>query len=161
MTVTIWDGVLPNPDDYVKEILKGEFIDIDDGPYVFKGIQPRESDIFSYIVKSMFKGYSVAWNFVRQSPVGQQEPNFIHTDEMMGDKTVLLYLNKTYPQGAGTTLYDENDPMCVIKYKYNRMCVFDSKQRHSRNLEENFGEGTNARLVQVIFLKHDSKTSNL
>ena len=156
MTAFILDDVLTDPDDYVGDILEGEFIDIDDGPYVFKGIQPRSDDALSHIVKDIFKGYSVAWNFVRQSPAGQQEPNFIHTDEMMGDKTVLLYLNKTYPAEAGTTLYDQSNPMCVIKYKYNRMCVFDSKTRHSRNLIENFGEGDNARLVQVIFLKHDS-----
>ncbi len=151
--MNIVEEVLAYPDMYVDDILKGEFIDVQDGDTVFRGIQLRENDELQSFVESMFPEYSTSYNFVRSSPLNQVEPNFIHTDEMMGDKTILLYLNKTFPQGDGTTLYAGEDPMCVFHAKYNRMISFDSRIPHSRNIFENYGEGDSARLVQVIFMK--------
>lgn len=147
------EDVLGCPDQYVNDILSGEFTDVQDGDTVFKGIQLRENDEFQSFVERAFPNYSTTYNFVRQSPINQVEPNFIHTDEMMGDKTVLLYLNKIFPQGDGTTLYDGDNPMFVFYAKYNRMISFDSRIPHSRNIFENYGEGESARLVQVIFMK--------
>jgi hypothetical protein len=78
---------------------------------------------------------------------------------MMGDKTVLLYLNKWQPIEDGTTLYkfnkvaDDYLPMCTFYAQYNRLVIFDSSIPHSRNIFENFGEGEYSRLVQVMFLK--------
>ena len=67
---------------------------------------------------------------------------------------MLLYLNKYYPQKAGTTIYDNNLlESCIVKMKYNRVFTFDSHYKHSRNIIDNFGEKENSRLVQVIFLK--------
>ena len=150
-----FDGVINNPDQYVSEILQGEFTDVPDGDNVFKGIQLRSNDELQKFAEQVFPGYKVAYNFVRQSPLNQTEPNFIHTDEMMGDKTILLYLNKTFPEGDGTTLYKGDNPMCVFHAEYNRMISFDSKIPHSRNIYENYGEGESSRLVQVIFMKQD------
>ena len=73
----------------------------------------------------------------------------------MGDKTAILYLNKIYPKEAGTTLYENNKPMCTIYASFNRMIVFDSTLPHSRNMFDNFGEDIHSRLVQVIFIKKD------
>jgi hypothetical protein len=146
----IEDDVLVNPKEYVRDIMFWEFLNISDGVSEFKGIQPRSNDQFEHFVLSKFEGYSVNYNFVRISPYKQEEPNFIHTDEMMGDITVLLYLNESFPPNAGTTIYDQD---IVIDYKFNRMCYFDSKERHSRNLIDNFDESYEPRLVQVIFLK--------
>ena len=148
----IIDNVLVDPKAYVKEVLNNPFVDVSDGVNVFKGIQPRSNDEFEKKVLKMFDGYEVAFNFIRQSPYLQEEPNYLHSDEMMGDVTILLYLNQNYPEGAGTTVYIPNDTK-VIDYKFNRMCWFDSKELHSRNIKENFGVGHEARLVQVIFLK--------
>lgn len=150
-----FDGVINNPDQYVDDILSGEFTDVQDGDNVFKGIQLRSNDELQKFAEQVFPGYKVAYNFVRQSPLNQTEPNFIHTDEMMGDKTILLYLNKTFPEGDGTTLYKGDNPMCVFHAEYNRMISFDSKIPHSRNIYENYGEGESSRLVQVIFMKQD------
>ncbi len=154
MNILVLDNIIKNPDTYVKEVLDKEFIDIEDGPHaVFKGIQPRKNDELERFVLKLFPDYSVGYNFVRQSPSMQVEPNFIHSDEMMGDKTVLLYLNKEYPSNAGTTMYNEDlSPSSVVYMKYNRLVVFDSYHKHSRNLKDNFGKGEGSRLVQVMFL---------
>lgn len=154
------DNVIKNPDKYVDDILCNEFVDVNDGVNTFKGIQPRGIDEFDSFLKNYFKinlsmKIDTAYNFVRQSPFMQQEPNFIHTDEMMGDITALLYLNKTHPGNEGTIIYDEShNPLCTVHMKYNRAVVFSSRVPHSRAILENFGEGDDSRLIQVLFLKY-------
>jgi|TARA_R110000787_G_scaffold70013_6_gene155637 hypothetical protein len=149
----ILDKVIEDPDQYVKDILKLKFQDVQDGEKLFKGIQIRKNDELQSKIEKSYPDYYVTYNFVRQSPLNQIEPNFVHTDEMMGDKTVLLYLNKENPPGAGTTLYDYDNPMCIFFAKYNRLVIFDSNIPHSRNIFENFGTGSSSRLLQVMFLK--------
>ena len=151
--VGIVDDVIYNPTEYVSSITSDEFFYISDGKSIFKGIQPRNNDEFEQFVLGKFEGYEVTYNFVRVSTYKQEEPNFIHTDEMMGDLTAILYLNEIFPSNAGTTIYNKDRENTVIDYKFNRMCFFDSKEKHSRNLIYNFDEGYDARLVQVIFLK--------
>ena len=142
MTLFVLDDILANPDEYVQDVLKNPFVDVEDGDEVEK------------FVLLPFPDYTVKYNFIRQSPFKQIEPNYIHTDEMMGDKTVLVYLNKYYPPNAGTVLYDKDEDKSVRIYmKYNRLVVFDSREKHSRNLYNNFAEKNNSRLVQVLFLK--------
>lgn len=154
MITVIQDDVIINPEKYIDDILSGSFCDVPDGEKVFKNIQPRDHDEFYYYILAMFPDYKVSYNFVRMSPHNQEEPNFIHRDDMMGDLTCILYLNKQRPASDGTTIYDENEnPLCVVYSKMNRMFVFDSKYLHSRNIYENFGEGRYSRLIQVIFLK--------
>jgi hypothetical protein len=149
------DNILLDPDQYVKEIYSNKFVDVPDGDKTFKNIQPREDDEFSKVVMEYFGSkFDIAYNFVRMSPYGQEEPNYIHSDEMMGDLTVILYLSKVHPENDGTTMYDsDRRPSCVVYSKYNRMLCFTSKVEHSRNIFENFGEGHFSRLIQVIFLK--------
>jgi len=154
MNLIIFDDIIKNPDKYVSDILSNNFVDVEDGKNIFKGIQLRENDELQKLVLMLFNDYHVKYNFVRQSPFKQKEPNYIHSDEMMGDKTILLYLNKTYPEGAGTTFYNEdNSKSCTVNMKYNRLVAFDSYHKHSRNIYDNFGEGNDSRLVQVMFLK--------
>jgi len=154
MNLICFDNVLDNPIEYVQDILKNGFHDFNDGWKVFKNVQARSNDEFEKSVLELFPNYEVKWNFVRQSPLNQEEPNFIHTDDMMGDITVILYLSEIHPDNDGTTLYDrDGKPMCVAYSKFNRMVAFDSDCPHSRNIFENFGEGDKARLVQVIFLE--------
>ena len=155
MNLITFDNIIKDPKAYVSDIYTYEFQDVEDGSNTFRNIQPRDhNDEFAKYVTDLFSGYSVAFNFIRKSPLNQVEPNFIHTDEMMGDITCLLYLNEDEPEDNGTTIYDEdNKPLIVMHSKFNRMVAFNAEAPHSRNILENFGEGESARLVQIIFLK--------
>lgn len=155
MNLISFDNIIKDPKAYVLEIHLHGFQDISDGDSVFKNIQLRDKkDEFAKYVTGLFLGYDVDLNFVRKSPLNQQEPNFIHTDDMMGDITCVLYLNEESPDNDGTTIYDkENKPLLTMYSKFNRMVAFDSDCPHSRNIFDNFGEAESARLVQVIFLK--------
>jgi hypothetical protein len=155
MNLITFDNVLKNPKEYVADIHLHGFQDVADGEHVFRNIQPRDSnDEFAQYISSLFPSYKVAFNFVRKSPLNQEEPNFIHTDEMMGQITCILYLSEDAPKEDGTTIYSEDgSPLFVMYSKFNRMIAFSSDAPHSRNIFENFGEGDKARLIQVIFLK--------
>ena len=156
MNLLSFDNVLQDPTHYVSEIYLYGFQDVADGQHVFRNIQPRGiHDDFAKFVSKLFPDYRVELNFVRRSPLNQEEPNFIHTDEMMGDITCILYLNEMSPVEDVTTINDEdNKPLLVVYSKFNRMIAFDSGLPHSRNLFENFGEGESARLIQVAFLRY-------
>jgi len=162
MNILIYDKIIEDVDAYVSDIHNGSFEDISDGVNTFKNIQIRDNaDEFSKLVLFLFGGYNIAFNFVRKSPLNQEEPNFIHSDKMMGDITCILYLNKEHPENDGTTIYDkDNKPMVVAYSKYNRMIAFNSFDLHSRNIFENFGSDNDARLVQVIFLKKKYETGH-
>lgn len=156
--VNIIDGFLSDPIKHKETILSFPFMDVNIDGVIFKGIQPiREGDEFSVkLERYFFPEYCVKYNFARLSPQGQLEPNFIHTDDDMGDITCLLYLNECPPENDGTSLYLEDDcdvASVVVKSKFNRLLIFDSAIRHSRNLFHNFGNNMDARLVQVAFLK--------
>ena len=155
MSLITFDNVLENPKDYVSDIHLHEFQNVADGQHVFRNIQPRgDSDDFAKFVSKLFPDYRLELNFVRKSPLNQQEPNFIHSDEMMGDLTCILYLNEESPSEDGTTIYDEEKkPLIRVYSKFNRMVAFESNLLHSRNIFENFGEEESARLIQVAFLK--------
>ena len=155
MNLITFDNIIQDPLSYVSDIHLHGFQDVADGEYTFKNIQPRDkNDEFAKYVSELFIGYKVDLNFVRKSPLNQEEPNFVHTDEMMGDITCLLYLNEQAPEDDGTTIYDEDKkPLLTMYSKFNRMIAFNSDAPHSRNLFHNFGEADTARLVQIIFLK--------
>lgn len=155
MNLILSDDVIQSPEQYVQDILDNEFVDIYDGENTFKNIQPRDhDDEFASFVLDLFSDFKVGWNFIRKSPKNQEEPNFVHTDEMMGDLTAILYLSKDAPDDDGTTIYDHDMKQSFVAYsKFNRAIVFDSALPHSRNIYENFGDGDTSRLVQVMFLK--------
>jgi hypothetical protein len=159
MNLITFDNVLKNPKEYVLNIYNNKFEDVADGVNVFKNIQPRNVfDEFAKFVSNVFDNYRINLNFIRKSPLNQKEPNFIHTDEMMGDITCLLYLNENPPSNDGTTIYDQQGkPLTVAYSKFNRMIAFNSNAPHSRNIFENFGEDKDARLIQVIFLKRNDR----
>lgn len=159
MNLITLDNVLEEPKDYVSDIYKHGFQDVADGNNVFRNIQPRGSnDYFAEYISKLFPDFKVGFNFVRKSPLNQQEPNFVHTDEMMGDITCILYLNEEPPSNDGTTVYDQQgNPLLTMYSKFNRMVAFNSDAPHSRNLFENFGRDEDARLVQVIFLKKNER----
>lgn len=153
MTTIFLTDVFSEPDKYVESIKEKGFFDFQDGDRVFKNVQQLERDDLVKSIESLL-GAELVLSFARMSPLGQEEPNFIHKDDMHGDYTAILYLNKKYPSGYGTTLYDEDDnKILVCKAKYNSLYIFPSGVKHSRNILQNFGEGDDARLVQVMFFK--------
>tara|TARA_R110002012_G_scaffold61070_2_gene160065 strand:+ start:31 stop:507 length:477 start_codon:yes stop_codon:yes gene_type:complete len=153
MTTMFLTDVYSNPDEYVSSLKKKGFVDFNDGVNVFKNVQKLERDDVAKSIESLINAELVL-SFARMSPLGQEEPNFIHKDDMHGDYTAILYLNKSYPIGYGTTLYDDDENEIVMcKAKYNSLFIFPSSVKHSRNSLHNFGEGDDARLVQVMFLK--------
>lgn len=147
------DDFLDDVNSHLEDVMSSDFIDVTDGVSTFKNIQDRKSDVVSNSLLTILKDFDVAYNFVRRSPEGQEEPNFIHSDEMMGDITCLLYLNEDPPSEDGTTMYNDDDSVALVfKSKLNRMVAFDSRVKHSRNIFNNFGSDERSRLVQVIFL---------
>ena len=154
MNLISFDNVIKNPKEYVSDILKKEFHDFVDWFKVFKNVSACGNDEFEKFVLNLFPNHEAKWNFVRKSPLHQEEPNFIHNDTMMSDITVILYLSEVHPANDGTTIYDNDEkPICTVYSKFNRMIAFDSDLLHSRNIFDNFGEGDSSRLVQVIFLE--------
>jgi hypothetical protein len=145
---TIINDFLSDVDTHIDNIFSNDFIDIEG----FKGIQLRE-DIVGDTILSLFPDYEIAYNFARLSPEGQVEPNYIHSDEMMGELTCVLYLSKEHPEYDGTTFLDKNnDTQLVVRSKCNRMIIFPSVISHCRNIFSNFGSGKKSRLIQVLFL---------
>jgi hypothetical protein len=155
MNMMVIDNVLHDPNEYVVDIYSRQFSDVFDGKNLFKGIQPRNNDEFSdYVLSIAGDSFEVAWNFIRMSPLNQEEPNFMHTDDMMGDITAILYLSKQHPENDGTTVYDLDGKIASVVYsKFNRAIMFDSNLPHHRNIFENFGAGESSRLIQVVFLR--------
>ena len=94
------DDFINNPHSYLSDVLRNEFIDVTIGEQTFKNIMPLPNDDeFCRNLLSMLETdkYEVAYNFIRKSPLNQEEPNFIHTDEMMGAVTAILYLSYEHP----------------------------------------------------------------
>jgi hypothetical protein len=148
------DDFLDNPDEHLEDIFSKEFYDVDTEVGVFKGIQPRlDDEVQKKLLWFLRNEYEVAHNFVRISPEGQIEPNFIHSDEMMGDLTAILYLSSENIPNDGTTIYNDDKSLKVRFFSdFNRMIIFDSELLHSRNIFSNFGVGKSSRLIQVLFL---------
>lgn len=151
----IIDNFLDDAELHLQDIFNHEFSDVPTDVGVFKNIQDRQSDIVSDSVLNLLPNYEVSYNFVRKSPLNQEEPTYVHSDEIMGDLTCLLYLSKSHPREDGTTIYDNDEVTKTMEFrsKFNRMIIFDAKLFHSRNILTNFGVNKSARLIQVIFLK--------
>lgn len=172
--IRVFDDVLVNPEAYRAEALTREYKTFDFGHVQFHGIAPAELD--SSLCKKLRKQFQWIFpvlTFFRKSPLGQVEPHYIHTDIDMGDWSALLYLNPNPPKGDGTAFWthksgaieskipherseEGKDPSAwrmreLVGGAFNRMVVFPSSYFHSRAIPENWGEGDDARLVQVVF----------
>lgn len=163
--LNIYDDVLPNARAYRATVLALPFGDVTLGPDTFHGIALADDTVPAYL-RSL--GLTPTLSFVRQSPEGQVEPNYIHTDAMMGEWTALYYLTLDPPHGDGTKFWDGPDVTAemsasvddldctlraTVEARFNRLVVFPSHWLHSRALKNNYGQGDTARLVQVTFGK--------
>ena len=173
----VMDGVLENPQAYREHCLSLEYRDYDFGHCIFRGIGLGIvcTELMAKI-KDINASLQPTLTFVRKSPKGQAEPNYIHTDIDMGEWSALLYLNPNPPAEDGTTFYTHKETGTIgsfvphersieghhpelwevrekVDAKFNRLLMFPSHYFHSRAIFDNWGEDTNARLVQVTFGK--------
>lgn len=168
--VYVFDDVLSNPFQYRAEALKREFRTYDFPP-TFHGIAPAPQGPLREWLRRYFPELTAKVSFFRRSPKDQVEPNYIHTDEAMGDWTALLYLNPEPAPDDGTIfwrhrstlketgsewMYDGHEPekwieMQRVTAKFNRLLLFRAPFFHSRAIPENYGDGDTARLIQVMF----------
>lgn len=172
--IDIHDHVLADPDGYRAAALRLPFQSVCFGPVTFHGIMLPPTSAFVDWFAHMYPDYLPTLTFLRRSPAGQIEPNFIHTDVDMGDVTALLYLNPAPPEGDGTRFWRWLTNGAVsggiltgdagkrledwtlethVAARFNRSVVFAAPRFHSRALADNYGEGDDARLVQVLFAR--------
>ncbi len=179
-SVQVYDAVLPDPVAYRAAVLAQPFGDVTVGPAVFRGLAELGpvDELTAWIVAHL-PALQPTLTFARQSPAGQQEPNYIHTDVDMGQWTGILYLNPDPPAGDGTTFWKHREtgamqaqartpdealaegaawrdlsqwvPVATVPAAFNRLVIFEAPAFHSRAIADNYGAGQTARLIQVIF----------
>ena len=176
----VFDGLVDDPQGYERIVRAQEFKTVTVGSASFHGIAACPDDALPRAIQSMFPEARPTITFFRQSPAGQLEPNFIHTDRDMGDWTAIFYLTSDPQPGDGTTFWrrksdgaqastatsdaeffeewatwrdaDLWEPWHTVEAKPNRLLIFPAPAFHSRALFDGYGEqGTNARLIQLVF----------
>lgn len=177
--MVVYDDILDDPVAYRAAVLARPFDDIVIGLDVFHGIQLAEDESFPAWIVERFPQLTPTLSLFRQSPRGQREPNYVHTDRSMGEWTAILYLTPHPPAGDGT-LFWQHRTTCArgstttdgaaleeemdawrdpaqwaeigrVGAKFGRALVFEADRFHSRAIPENYGTGEDARLVQVVF----------
>lgn len=178
--ICVVDDVLPDFASYVAGTRAQPFASVEPSPAaVFHGIAPTVSDALPQWIAARYPALTPTKTFVRQSPVGQAEPNFIHTDRDMGDWTAIAYLTEAPPAGDGTTFWRwtatgaiastattgealleewlawrdaaQWEPWHTVPARPNRVVLFPACYFHSRAIPANYGTGDTARLIQVVF----------
>ena len=179
--LTVVDDVLPDVDAYRAAALAQPFRSVEPTPgAVFHGIAPAVDEALPRWIAARYPSLTPTLNFIRRSPAGQVEPNFIHTDETMGDWTALYYLTADPAPGDGTTFWRwretgaiqstaapgsaamraehvawrdlaQWEPWTQVTARPNRLVLFPAAYYHSRTLVENYGQGDDARLLQIVF----------
>lgn len=181
--VLTFDNVLADPVAYRQAALGQPFGDVVLGPVTFHGIATAPTRELLDWLEAHFadlpKGPMTT--FLRRSPAGQEEPNYIHTDRDMGALTGILYLNPTPAPYDGTTFWQHHNTGALgstaqtpealreewlewrrleqwdfhedVAAQFNRLVLFPSTRFHSRTLRDNYGATPDeARLTQVCFL---------
>lgn len=174
--IRVFDDVLPDVAAYRAACLAQAFRSVNVG-ITFHGIaQAPSADLENWWVAHLPAVDAPTLTFVRKSPAGQSEPNYIHTDRDMGSWTGILYLTAHPAPGDGTTFWrdrqtgataststdpleartwqdlDRWEPVQTVPARPGRLVVFPAARYHSRALVENYGETPEtARLVQVLF----------
>jgi hypothetical protein len=177
--MVVCDHVLADPKAYRAAVLARPFADVVWGDDVFHGIQIAEDETFPAWIVEHFPQLTPTLSFFRQSPRGQREPNYVHTDRTMGEWTAILYLNPHPPMGDGTTFWrhkvtgairsDTRDDAALLDEQHawrdpahwvpetwvvaqlGRAVIFPADRFHSRTIRDNYGSGDEARLIQVVF----------
>ena len=176
--ILVLEDAVADPEVYRAAALRQQFRDLPAGPITFHGMAPIGHSPLATWLETR---YSLVTSFeaFRLSPAEQVEPNFIHTDQDMGAWSGILYLNPAPPDGDGTMFWrhlatgaiasaadtpdlrlaewrDWRDralwePWHTVPAAFNRLCLFPSSYFHSRALFDNWGTGSEARLIQLLF----------
>ncbi len=178
--IQVYNDVLPDPMAYRDEALRQTFGDVRTSPdVVFHGIGTVVPATVPDWLFARHPTLQPTLSFFRQSPLWQQEPNYIHTDRDMGDWTAILYLNPNPPPNDGTAFFRHKptgsthstssteaefleewqywrDPeqweiWYQVEGAFNRLVLFSAELFHARGLPDNYGTGEDARLIQLIF----------
>jgi hypothetical protein len=164
--IRVFDDFVPDPAAYRRRALELEYrsYEFPEVNVTFHGIaQPAPAEVPLKLVR-MFPDATPTLSFFRRSPLGQQEPHFIHTDADMGDWTALVYLNPQPPEGDGTAFWRYRptgeianstpharsaagmtpDPALWTRWrrvsaKFNRLVLFPATYLHSRAIFDNWG----------------------
>ncbi len=175
--IHVFEDVIGDPEALRGQILAADFRTFEFPQATFHGINPDvpSAELLARI-RGFFPRFSPTLTFARKSPEGQVEPHFIHTDVDMGDWSAILYLNPEPPAGDGTDFWVHRESTAIesfvpherseegrdvarwalrrhVESDFNRLLVFPSSYFHSRSIFGNWGEGDDARLVQVVFGK--------
>ncbi len=175
MNIRVIDDFIHDPGVYRHTALALPFIDVPADGKIFRGMAFSNLKMEQAIpgIRALSPDAGPTASFFRKSPLGQVEPNYIHSDAEMGDWTGILYLNPEPVDEDGTVFWRHRrtnsltgedwkaeghsipmwDEICRVPAKFNRLLLFDAKLYHSRSLVQNYGEGDDARLIQVIFGK--------
>jgi GNAT superfamily N-acetyltransferase len=171
--ITVVDDVLPDVDAYRAAVLATPCDDVEPAPgVVFHGIHRDVDGQLPLWIQTEYPALTPMLTFARQSPAGQVEPHYIHTDVDMGDWTGILYLTAHPPPEDGTTFWRDKatgavasladapeawrdlaqwEPWHTVAAQANRLVLFPAAYLHSRALPDNYGAGDTARLIQVVF----------
>jgi GNAT superfamily N-acetyltransferase len=178
--LTVVDDVLPDVDAYRARALAQPFRDVETSPgVVFHGLADPADDTLVRWLTARWPSLTPTRTFLRRSPAGQGEPNYIHTDRDMGDWTAIAYLTADPPAGDGTTFWRwqatgaiasgattgeallgewvawrdpaQWTPWHIVPARPNRLILFPAAYFHSRALPDNYGTGDTARVIQVVF----------
>jgi hypothetical protein len=178
--IRVFDGVVPDVAAYRAAARALPFGDIQTSPgVVFHGMALAAEWALPAWLQATLPGVTPTISLYRQSPAGQIEPNYIHTDRDMGDWTALLYLTPDPPAADGTTFWrrvatgaiastaaddatqleewiawrdrDQWAPWTTVPAAEGRLVVFPAPYFHSRALEANYGAGDTSRLIQIVF----------
>jgi hypothetical protein len=152
------------------------FRDVTAGEDTFGGIGETPGDDLVEAFGALEPDLKPVMTFLRKSPEGQSEPNFIHSDASMGKVTGIYYMNPDPAPGDGTAFWMLNRTGArggewsdevraaakthegwtrwhTAEARFNRLVVFPADWFHSRGLFYNYGTGETARLIQVVFAR--------
>lgn len=173
--ITVVDDVWPDFPAYRTAALAQPFRTVTAAPgVVFHGMgRPPDASLPDWIA-ARWPGLTPTFSALRQSPAGQPEPHYLHTDCDMGAWTAIAYLSDAPPDGDGTTFFRQRatgaiastaatavdavwddrthwDPWYTVPARPNRLVLFPAGYYHARALAENYGSGPDARLIQIVF----------
>lgn len=176
--IHVFDDVVANPEAYRAAALSQPFGDLQSGAITFHGMAPIGRSPLAADLELAF-GLTTTFEAFRLSQLQQEEPSYIHQDRDMGEWTAILFLNPDPPPEDGTifwkhratgamqsTAETEDEKLAewlnwrdvsqweswhVVPSKFNRLLLFPAPYFHSRAVFANWGEGDEARLIQICF----------